>query len=377
MKFRDYSALSGVTETKEGYLLADVKAARTGIQQYLGSEVGRPDMPTVRVYRPKDSVFSRDSLETFPNIPLTLGHPSTPVTVETYDAENVGNVFEVVPDGESVRASIQIMSKRAIEAVRDGLRELSVGYEAELVWGDGVTPDGETYDAIQKNIRANHLAIVKTGRAGPEYRIGDDANKWGIAPLSHNEKKKEAVMADTLKTVVLGDTAVQIAVADASALEKYKADQAKMLADTEAAHKDALAVKDKDLATKDAEIADLKSKVLDEAAIDARVAAKAKLVSDAKSIAKDLVADGLTDAEIRKAAVTAVRGADAVEGKSSAYIDAAFDIALEAAGKVADEAANVLTGGLKTTNVNDLNKVYADRDAGLSDAWKTQIKVGD
>ena len=44
--------------TSDGYLVAMGKAARTGIQIYSGSEVGRPDLAQVRVYRPADEVFS-------------------------------------------------------------------------------------------------------------------------------------------------------------------------------------------------------------------------------------------------------------------------------------------------------------------------------
>lgn len=38
--------------TADGYLVADVRAARTGIQQYRAVEVGRPELDVVNVYRP-------------------------------------------------------------------------------------------------------------------------------------------------------------------------------------------------------------------------------------------------------------------------------------------------------------------------------------
>lgn len=356
MKFQDNTPLTGITKTSEGYILADAKAARTGIQKYAGFEVGRPDLQVVSVYRPADSVFSKDSLETFPNIPLTLGHPQTPVTAETYDAENVGNVFEVTRDGESIRASMAVMSKRAIDAMNDGIRELSVGYDAELEWTDGVTQDGEAYQAIQKNIRANHLAIVKTARAGSEYRIGDSAdNKWGIAPLTLDEKKEKLEMADTLKTVVLGDAAVQVAIADSNALEKFKADTALALSDAMQKAKKDLDEKDKELATKDAEIADLKKQVLDDAALDKRVNQRAKLIADANSIDKAIKTEGVSDADIRKAVVLSVRGEDAVKDKAEAYIDAAFDLAIADAAKTQDPLAKVLSDVSANDSANPWN----------------------
>jgi hypothetical protein len=41
------------------------------------------------------------------------------------------------------------------------------------------TPAGEAYDAIQKNIRLNHVASVPYGSAGKRVRIGD-ASAWEI-----------------------------------------------------------------------------------------------------------------------------------------------------------------------------------------------------
>lgn len=351
MKFTDSGKLSGVIRTSDGYITASVKAARTGIQHYAGWEIGKPELETVAVYRPRDSVFARDSLESFPNIPLTLGHPDRPVTAKTYDVENVGNVFEVVPDGESIRASIQIMSQRAIDAVQSGARELSVGYDAELVWDDGVTPDGQAFQATQKNIRANHLAIVDQARAGPEYRIGDDASKWGAAPLSTADKKGSPTMADNLQTVVVDGLTVQTTDQGAQAIAKLLKDaeaQAKALTDAQTAHKAAIDEKDKELATKDAKIEAFEKSKLSDAALDARVEARASLLDTARRVAKDLKIDGLSDADIRKAVVSAKLGDAAIKDRSDAYIEARFDVLAEDATK-GDMVADAITKGAPVT----------------------------
>jgi hypothetical protein len=68
---------------------------------------------------------------------------------------------------------------------------------------------------------------------------------------------------------------------------------------------------------------------LDDADLDKRVAARADLITKAKAIAKDVKTDGLSDAAIRKAAVTAALGDAAVKDKADAYIDARFDILVE------------------------------------------------
>ena len=50
-----------------------------------------------------------------------------------------------------------------------------MGYTTDLKFEDGVTPTGERYDAIQTNLRMNHLAVVTAARGGSHLRIGDDS----------------------------------------------------------------------------------------------------------------------------------------------------------------------------------------------------------
>ena len=52
MQFTDAVAVAGTRRRDDGYLVADARIARTGIQLYRGSEVGRPSMDVVRVDRP-------------------------------------------------------------------------------------------------------------------------------------------------------------------------------------------------------------------------------------------------------------------------------------------------------------------------------------
>jgi hypothetical protein len=74
--------------------------------------------------------------------------------------------------------------------VQNGHAQLSVGYGAKLVWGDGVTPAGEPYHAVQTDIRANHVAVVKMARGGDKLKIGDD--KTGDREFSTAEREAAA-----------------------------------------------------------------------------------------------------------------------------------------------------------------------------------------
>lgn len=109
-----------------------------------------------------------------------------------------------------------------IKLIEDGKRELSAGYTCDLDWTPGKTPSGEAYDAVQKNIRINHVAIVQRGRAGQQVRIGD-ASKWGAAPISTMDKEK-VTMSDALRTVVVDGLSVQTTDQGAQAIQKLQKD---------------------------------------------------------------------------------------------------------------------------------------------------------
>src|SRR4051812_44815165 len=70
--------------TRDGYLVAEVRAARTGVYDYHGSELGRPDLGTVKVYRPPEEVFSDDALASFTSLPVTIDHPPEMVNAKNW-----------------------------------------------------------------------------------------------------------------------------------------------------------------------------------------------------------------------------------------------------------------------------------------------------
>ncbi len=366
MNFVDAVAINGVRITGDGYMVGQAKCARTGCQAYMAADVGLPGSGTVNVYRPDEVVFDKASLATFAGKPITIGHPSEGVTAETWRQLAVGDIgTEIARDGEFVSVPYKIMDAAAIKAIQYGEAcELSMGYTTGIEIRDGVAPDGTPYQAVQTGpIRVNHMAIVKSARGGSQLRIGDDA-PWGAAPFTSDGK--EIGMADTnLKTVVLGDQAVQVAAVDAQAIENFKAASAKALADAKADGDRTIAAKDAELATKDSEIAALKAKVLDAAGLDKLVADRADVIGKANVIAPAVMIDGKSIPEIKRAAVVAKSGA-AMAHKSEAYIEAAFDLLCA---DIADPAAKALADA-KGHAVSDSDKSYADRAKALSDEWK-------
>jgi hypothetical protein len=99
------------------------------------------------------------------------------VTVDNWKQVAAGwTEGKVARDGEFVEIPLMLADASAVRAYDSGeARELSAGYGCELVWGDGIAPDGTAYHATQRKLRGNHIALVPAGRAGSQCRIGDSA----------------------------------------------------------------------------------------------------------------------------------------------------------------------------------------------------------
>ena len=313
MQFMDAVEIAGARVTGDGYLVADARIARTGIQIYSGRETGKPELGTVRVYRPEAEVFKDSAMASMAHRPVTNDHPAETVTAANWKTHSVGMTGgDVARDGHFIRVPMTVMDAATIADVQAGKRQLSVGYTCDLAWTPGVTEAGEAYDAIQTNIRGNHLAIVGAGRAGPDCRI------------HHDQSHQPGGRTVALKTIIVDGLPVETTDAGEAAVNKLRgmlstADAALTKATTD--HKAALDAKDTDLAKKDAEIADLKTKVVTGDALDALVADRASVVSKAKALLPALDVKGKSNGEIKRAAL-----GDVATGKSDAYVDAAFDL---------------------------------------------------
>lgn len=177
MHLNDRLTIDEKRRTRDGYLTVNARVARAGnVQLYTGAEVGKPEMATVRVYRPAEEVFDKSTMESFAHRPVTFGHPSHAVSAANWrDVAKGWSDGEVARDGEFVRVSMLLADADTIAAVENGTRELSMGYDCILDWTSGRTGAGEAYDAIQRGIRSNHIAVVEKARGGAELRIGDSA----------------------------------------------------------------------------------------------------------------------------------------------------------------------------------------------------------
>jgi hypothetical protein len=362
---------ASVKRTSDGYLVANARVSRANnIQRYTGAEMDKPDMPIVRVYRPESEVFARDSMSSAAHKPLTNDHPSESVSADTWKRDAIGQMGdEITRDGEYLRIPLIMMDSSAINDYEAGKRELSMGYTADIDWTAGMTDSGEEYDAVQRDIRINHLALVAAGRAGSAVRIGDWHNPLAQDSVPNHINQEGRIMAETRKVVIDGltiDTTDQGAQA-IEKLQKQLTDAATSKSDTQTTHDAAIAVKDGELAKKDGEIDALKAQVMDAEALDKAVTERADLIGKAKAIV-DVDYTGKSPAEIRKAAVVAKLGDEAVKDKAEAYVDARFDILVETVDNDDPVRAALNTRDTTAKTDNGYNE-YVNR---ISNAYKQE-----
>jgi hypothetical protein len=333
--------------TADGYLLAMPRVARTGIQDYLGSEVGKPELKSVKVYRPESEVFSIDTLNSFAGRPVTVEHPPVLVDANNWKKYSRGQTGEdVLRDGEFMKLSMLVMDSNAIAEIDAGKREISLGYTATLDFTPGVTESGEAYDAVQRNIRGNHLAIVDAARGGSKLRVIDTLPSQEDLFMA-----TKTIMVDGI-SVEVSDTAAQVVEKTIKALNdkaKTDADKIKELEDELAELKGKAKT---DTETKDAKIATLEKQLGDAALtpekLDQAVKARAAVIDSAKKVLSTVVVDGKSDADIRKQVVVGKMG-DTAKDWTDAQIEASFNTLAVAApttdsyARVVADSSNVVT----------------------------------
>lgn len=176
----DSIPLSDTYFTPEGYLIDNPILTRVGIFEYHNA-----DGSVRRELRLPEEVFAAESLASYKGKPVILTHEAGLVDVENVQQEHIGTILsEGIQDGDNVRAQIVIHDAESLDY---GLRELSLGYtqtpdETPGVW------NGQPYDAIQRNIQINHLALVEKARAGEQARLNIDGEEQGGNQMSKARK---------------------------------------------------------------------------------------------------------------------------------------------------------------------------------------------
>lgn len=347
---------AGTRLTADGYLVATARVARTGIQVYSGDEVGDPERGSVRVYRPETTVFDAKSLQTFAHKPVTLHHPGEMVNSENWRDYAVGHVDgEIMRDGDMIRVPMMVTDAAAIKAIQGGANQLSVGYDARLEIVDGFTDAGEAYDAIQHDIRVNHIALTPAARGGPQLRLGD------------NNRKDQTMDREPLTTRTVTIDGIEIKLADTSAsivqagMKKLRDSVASLTTERDTLSGQVVALQQQ-----------LKDATVTDADLDKRVADRQVIVSKAQSIlGKDWQPDGKSAADIRRAVVAKKLGDEVAKPMTDAAVEGAFAaVTVDVATTQKDGTRELALALARPGNIQGGDDAWEQRGKLMREAWR-------
>ncbi len=356
----------------------DVYLTRTGIFVYHFDPEDGAGLREVRELRPAEEVFAEESLDTLKAITVVQGHPAN-ITLDNQKEHGVGHVGDDVrksEDGKYVAGSIVIKDRSTLDAIERGeLGELSCGYQVELDWTPG-EHEGESYDAVQRNIRYNHVGIGDAegwGRAGHEVRIRDGAYADSMALLKTDHTRIDAPAgapganptddATNLRRDLDAARGERDAIRSERDASRAEAKKEKERADKAEGERDALKTQ-------------LAASKKDSENVDSRVQARIELQDVARPVlGKDFAFTGKSDREIRIAVLTKHDPKFEEKDKSDAYLEGAFRYAAKEVtsdkGALATLSENAIAD---TTNADGTANTVEDAHTAMTkrnaDAWK-------
>ena len=203
--------------TDEGYLVDHPIVTSVGIFVY-----HNPDGSERRELRLPEEVFAEKSLASYKGKPIIVTHDAGYVDTDNVKEESIGTILsEGYRDGDDVRAEIIIHDTDSLKKYK--MRELSCGYNLRLDETPGIW-EGQPYDAIQRDIEINHLALVDKARAGEQARLNIDGQ-------GHDCMKGEKLnMENTTKRTDGAPTPEELAAA-VEAFKKRRAERSGAAAD--------------------------------------------------------------------------------------------------------------------------------------------------
>jgi hypothetical protein len=354
-----------------GWLRCEGVLTKSGIFKYRN-----PDGTERRELRLPDEVFNPDSMKSFHLVPVTDDHPEVGwLDASTASQFSKGAADMPVRDGDKMRAKLLITDAVLVAKIMNREKaQISNGYFADLEMRSGEF-EGETFDAIQRNIRGNHVAIVDEARAGPDARIKLDSLDAVMVPFLQVARPAptEVKTVDEMTLKIDGvdfkmpaqaaqAVTRQLAIKD-SKIEELTAENGKLAGKYDALASDAKKAGEALKAARDPK------------AIAALVNARVDLVEKARTVLGDeFKPDAMTDREIKAAVVSKLSPGAKLDGKSDDYVNARFDAAMESSETSGLDAVRQVINApeVEAPNAPKLDALETFKKAS-QDAWKSHL----
>jgi hypothetical protein len=382
----DQGTIARVRRLDDGSFVGEVVATRAGVFPYQ-----MRDGSIRRELRPPEEVFHPESVASAKMRPITDRHPDEFVTPDNAQELGVGFTGEKVrSDGLLLVVPVSIATKRGIQAVADGRREVSFGYEARVDEESG-TFEGEDYTHVQRGIRYNHLALVEKARAGSVASLRLDAAD-AVMVVKEESGKESQAMPESTKTESMQsirldnglpyDVRSEVAV-EFEAVRKQRNDAVSSKDELQKKF-DALEAERDELKETVAKLEKVDHADAIKAGVEARLAivAKAKKVLDEEAVKK---LDSMSEDAIKVAIIKSAYPELELEGKSADYIEARCDAIVDAAEEKGDDAqaqanGDEILGGSRKKDEDDVAAAKTPekkRDAAIAKLAKQSTSFPD
>jgi uncharacterized protein len=342
--------LHDVNKTPEGYLKGRARVTGVSVLDYTQTH-------GVSIFRPEAEVFDAASLDSLKGIPLTLGHPPANVTASNAQQWAIGATgSDVQREGESVTVDFTVYTDWIADEVykrhTSGQRvEFSVGARGLPEYRDG-EHKGQGYQAVLRNIRYNHLALLldEPGRY-PMTEITDNAEMLCITDaqlLTATINKPEVT---TVKIKLPNGFEIDVADSEASYLQNHI---------TEHEHlKTQLSEAQGSLKAAEKQLNDAADQIMTQDAIEQTVSARLALALEAKPLLDSMSVQELakmTDRQIHEAVLlNDGYSADELQAEDAATVRGMYRQLVKAKGSA--ESQTVLDAAGKAKPAADPNVI--------------------
>ena len=370
-------------KTPQGFLICkDVTLAKPKVKEYYAGELGIVDgfeaTDVINIYTPPDVLFGQSVIDGFTASDVVMMHPKgNQLNSENYREHIIGTAKNVRADNGYLIADLTIKDKWAIEAIEhDDIKQISLGYAAELDMTAGQTETGQAYHGQWVGMVADHVAVVREGRCGDDCKIGDKQTvkteqgmKVKIGNLEFdvgdNSTLAQAITAQNAELDALKGS--ELKVGDQKfGLSEINATQAtidKLVADNAALT---------ELST------ELEAKQTTPEQVEALVADRVATISNANKIDDKFVTDGKSVEQIKREVVASKADnvlvksiiGDNVADAEQVMIDATFKALLATTDSKQVNAADNALNGLNNVADSQPMTAYEKYKAGLTTAHK-------
>lgn len=315
----DIALINDFKETDEGYLtISACPVTRPGVFPYR-----RGDGVAMEAKLP-DDLFSEMTIQSANAKPITDDHPNEAVTTSNYSKYSKGMTHtDAAVKNNKLVVSFTITDEATIKKIKNGKRELSIGFEADVSDETG-TYGGEKYDSVQRNMKINHIALVDEGRAGPTVAIKTDS----AFMMDSNDLKNYKNGGNTMPVLKIDNKDYEVDSVVKARVDALEAqlEAAKTKAggiDAVTGERDALQAQVTSLTS---ELDEAKTNAMTADAIDQAVKSRIALLEQAKPMLGDSFDfTGKNEREVKEAAILTINKDFKGDGKSDDYINAFFD----------------------------------------------------